>query len=106
MHYVTVRAAPSNPLQDRLAISSHSGPKPSDRTLQFLRGYNLADDLAGDPRKLLAEVEQVVRQEPSAEANYAAAEVAYIGGVKLQRKSDTAGRGTCTPRRLFTPTST
>ena len=83
--------APSNPLQDRLAISSHSGPKPSDRTLQFLRGYNLADDLPGDPRKLLVEVEQIVQKEPSAEANYAAAEVAYIGGVKLQRKSDTAG---------------
>ena len=91
MHYVTARAAPNNPLQDRLSISSHSGPKPSQRTLQFLRSYNLADDLAGDPRKLLAEVDQVVQKEPSPEANYAAAEVAYIGGVKLQRKSDAPG---------------
>ena len=92
-HYVTARTAPENPLQESLAISSHSGPKPSERTLEFLRSYNLADDLAGDPRKLLAQVEQmkIVQREPSPEGNYAAAEVAYIGGVKLQRKSDAAG---------------
>jgi pimeloyl-ACP methyl ester carboxylesterase len=90
-HYVTARGAPDNPLQERLSLSSHGGPKPTERTLQFLRNNNLAEDLAGDPRKLLAKVEEIVQEEPSPEANYAAAEVAYIGGLKLQRKADAAG---------------
>jgi hypothetical protein len=90
-HYVTARATPDNPLQERLSIASHSGPKPTERTLQFLRNYDLTDDPAGDPRKLLMEVEAVVQREPSPDANYAAAEVAYIGGVRLARKADTAG---------------
>jgi pimeloyl-ACP methyl ester carboxylesterase len=91
VHYVTARAAPSNPLEDRLAMSAHGGPKPSQRTLEFLRDYNLLDNPADDPRELLGKVEQIVQQEPSPEANYAAAEIAYIGGVKLQRKADTRG---------------
>lgn len=87
-HYVTARAAPDNPLQQTLSLSARGGPKPSQRTLQFLRSYNLADDLAGDPRQLLARVEAIVQREPSPEANYAAAEMAYIGALKLQRKPD------------------
>jgi pimeloyl-ACP methyl ester carboxylesterase len=89
--YITARAAPDNPLQDQLSLASHSGPKPSQRTLQFLRTYNLADDLASDPRELLADVEAIVQKEPTPEGNYAAAEVAYIGARKLQKKSDAAG---------------
>ncbi len=91
MHYIIARPAPENPLQDRLSLSARGGPKPSPRTMQFLRSYNLDDGLAGDPRALLANVEAIVEREPSPDANYAAAEVAYIGARKLQRKSDTAG---------------
>lgn len=91
MQYITARRAPDNPLQDRLSLTASGGPKPSPRTMQFLRSYDLESDLSADPRTLLAGVEAVARREPSPDANYAAAEVAYIGARKLQQKSDAAG---------------
>ena len=86
--YVTVRSVPHNPLADSLSLFLRKGPQPSDRTVQFLRSYALADELAGDPHVLLGKVQQIVDKEPSPDSVYAIAELAYVGGAKLQAKKD------------------
>ena len=42
---VSLRSVPKSPLIDELNLTSSGGPKPSDRTIQLLRVYNLSDDL-------------------------------------------------------------
>jgi pimeloyl-ACP methyl ester carboxylesterase len=87
-NYVTVRSVPHNPLADSLSLFSRKGPQPSERTVQFLRGYALADELDGDPHKLLEHVQRIVDREPNPDNVYALAELAYVGGAKLQKKKD------------------
>ena len=45
---VSLRSVPKSPLIDELNLASYGGPKPSERTMQLLRVYNLSDDLSGD----------------------------------------------------------
>ncbi len=73
-----LRSAPHNPLTEQLQLNAWGGPKPSDRTAQFLRVYDLTNDLYGDPKELLQKVQTVLEREPSAEKVYAAAELAYL----------------------------
>lgn len=82
--WVTVREAPHNPLSERLMLLSSGGPRPTQRTLTFLRKYDLERQLHETPVKLIGQVQTVIDREPSAEALSAAAELAYIGGVKSQ----------------------
>jgi len=56
--------------------------------MQFVRSYGLADELKGDPRKLLTNVQEIVDRETSPDNVYALAELAYVGGAKLQRNKD------------------
>jgi pimeloyl-ACP methyl ester carboxylesterase len=86
--YVSVRSAPHNPLAESLSLFSKSGPQPSPRTMQFVRTHGLADELKEDPRKLLGNVQEIVDKEPSPNNVYALAELAYVGGAKLQQKKD------------------
>src|SRR5262245_16964690 len=76
--WVTVRDTPRNPLAGTLDLVSRSGPKPTERTLQLLRRYNLADDWHGDRVGLLGRLEQIQQREPARENEYAMAELAYI----------------------------
>lgn len=89
--YVALRGSPLNPLGDRLSLQSRSGPKPSDRTVQFLRSYDLAYDPKAPPRTLLVAVQRILDREPTADGMYAAAELAYIGGKNLQAQKDASG---------------
>jgi len=92
--FVTQRGAPLNPLGLQLSLDSSQGPKPSPRTEQFLRRYDLTFDPKADPRGLLTGVQQVLNREPAPEGLYAAAELAYLGGIKLQaqKQPDDAGK--------------
>jgi pimeloyl-ACP methyl ester carboxylesterase len=83
----TLRSAPHNPLSEQLQLTSRSGPHASDRTQQFLRVYNLDKDLDDDPRKLLDKIQAIIEREPSAENVYVFAEVAYLEGVKAEKKN-------------------
>ena len=76
--WVKVRDTPRNPLAGSLDLLSRNGPKPTDRTIQLLRRYNLEDDLKGDRASLLAKLEEIQRREPDREHEYAMAELAYI----------------------------
>jgi len=76
--WVSLRSTPRNPLTDALGLVAKQGPKPTERTLQLLRRYNLEDKL-GDKPALFAELNAINRREPNREHLYALAELAYIG---------------------------
>ncbi len=87
--WVKVRDTPRNPLAGTLNLLSRGGPKPTDRTMQLLRRYDLDGELHGDRASLLARLEDIQRREPDRENEYAMAEVAYITATpaeKLHRK--------------------
>lgn len=87
--WVTVRDTPRNPLSGTLDLVAPGGPKPTDRTVQLLRRYDLKDDLKGDRAALLSRLEDIQRREPEREHEYAMAEIAYITATqaeKLQRQ--------------------
>jgi len=75
---VVLRPIPQNPLAESLQLLSRGGPKPSDRTVQLLRVYNLSDDLAGNDRTLLDKLQVISDREPSADIAHAIAELAFI----------------------------
>ncbi|HEY5315919.1 MAG TPA: alpha/beta fold hydrolase, partial [Pirellulales bacterium] len=62
----------------------------SDRTLQVLRQYDLTDELVGDPRKLLANLQAIIEREPSAEKLYSFAELSYRAGQRMDPKNERA----------------
>lgn len=86
--YVKIRSAPKNALTDTLQLASWWGPRPSDRTMQLLRKYNLHQDLDGDPKELLADFQKCIDQEPTAEKLHAFAELSYLAAKKEEGKND------------------
>lgn len=87
--WVKVRDTPKNPLAGTLDLVSPGGPKPTARTIQLLRRYDLSGDLKGDRAALLSRLEEIQRREPDREHEYAMAEIAYITATqaeKLQRQ--------------------
>ncbi len=107
--WVKVRDTPKNPLSGTLDLVSHGGPKPTSRTMQLLRRYDLASDLKGDRAALLAKLAEIQRREPDREHEYAMAEIAYITATqaeKLQRQKALEFYGTALThayRYLFEP---
>jgi len=83
--WVALRSTPRNPLSDTLGLLTRQGPKPTARTLQLLRRYDLEDGLKGDRGELLAKLEEIDRREPNREHVYALAELAYVGGKKAEQ---------------------
>ena len=83
---IALRATPKSPLIEQLNLASFSGPRPSQRTIQLLRIYNLGDeDLTGDLRPLLSKMQTINDAEPSAELVHAMSELAFLGGKKAER---------------------
>ncbi|MBI3467897.1 MAG: alpha/beta hydrolase [Planctomycetes bacterium] len=80
----SLRSAPRNPLADQLQLGSWGGPKPSERTTQVLRRYDLLDDLEGDQQKLLDQLQVFVARDPSPENYHAFAELAFLAGKKIE----------------------
>ncbi len=83
--WVTLRATPRNPLTETLGLVTRQGPKPTERTIQLLRRYDLEDDLTEDRASLLARLDQIDQQEPSRMNIYAMAELAYVGAKREER---------------------
>jgi pimeloyl-ACP methyl ester carboxylesterase len=82
--WVALRSTPRNPLSDTLGLLTRQGPKPTPRTVQLLRRYDLEKDLKSDRKVLLARLEEVDAKEPSREHLYALAELAYVGGKRAE----------------------
>lgn len=87
--WVTLRSTPRNPLTDTLGLVTKQGPKPTPRTLQLLRRYDLEKKLNDKPA-LLVELNAINRNEPNRENLYALAEVAYVGAKKADAAHDKA----------------
>ncbi|MBX3424428.1 MAG: alpha/beta fold hydrolase [Pirellulales bacterium] len=82
--WVSLRTTPRNPLTDTLGLVTRQGPKPTERTMQLLRRYDMVGRLQGDRAALLAEIEAIDRREPNREHAYAQAELAYVGAKKAE----------------------
>ena len=85
--WAKLRPNPINPLSYDLRLNSHSGPQPTQQTMQMLRRNALIDHLDGDPELLLAEAQRVANAEPTAEHTYAVAELAYVAAKKVEEKN-------------------
>ena len=83
--WVSVRSAPHNPLTDTLGLLTKQGPKPSERTEQLLRRYDLLEDLGGDRGELLSKINAIDAREPERENLYAIAELAYVGAKRADQ---------------------
>lgn len=80
--YLTVRPKPRNPLTDSLNLFASSDPKPTFRTTQLLRRYDLAKEQQQNSPVVLVNLEQEIAQEPSPDKIYSYAEVAYLDGTR------------------------
>jgi len=83
--WVSLRATPRNPLTETLGLLTKQGPKPTERTIQLLRRYNLEKDLEGDRTAILARLSKIDAQSPQREHAYAQAELAYVGAKQAER---------------------
>jgi len=91
--WVRVRDTPHNPLAGPLNLVSRKGPKPTKRTMQLLRRYNLADQWGGDRKELLAQLEEIQQREPDRENEYAMAELAYVTAKEAENLPEMLHRG-------------
>jgi pimeloyl-ACP methyl ester carboxylesterase len=91
--WVKVRDTPRNPLAGPLNLVSRKGPKPTPRTMQLLRRYNLAERWDGDRVELITRLEQIQQEEPDREHEYAMAELAYITAKEAEMLPDMFHRG-------------
>jgi hypothetical protein len=82
---VSLRKCPRSELVEQFQLTAWSGPQPTDRTLQFLRVYDLVEDLKGDPQVLMQKVHGVIEREPSPDKVYAIAELGYIQAKRVER---------------------
>ena len=83
--WVALRTTPRNPLTDTLGLLTRQGPKPTERTIQLLRRYDLEDELAEERASLLARLDQIDQQEPNRIHAYAMAELAYVGAKREEQ---------------------
>ncbi len=81
--WVSLRSTPRNPLSDTLGLVTRTGPKPTTRTVQLLRRYDL-EKKQGDRAALLTELNEINRREPNRENIYALSELAYVGAKRAE----------------------
>ncbi|MEZ6047076.1 MAG: hypothetical protein R3C11_16145 [Planctomycetaceae bacterium] len=77
---VKVRTVPQNPLTDKLKLSAWRGPKPSERTTQTLRRYDLVDSGGNPLPESLQGLMQYYEKSPKQETCYAISELSYLAG--------------------------
>jgi pimeloyl-ACP methyl ester carboxylesterase len=83
--WVALRSTPRNPLTQSLGLLTKQGAKPTERTVQLLRRYNLEGKLQEDRNELLAKLGEIEEKSPNREHLYAQAELAYVGGKQAER---------------------
>lgn len=63
-------------------------PEPSSRTVQLLRLYELTEESDPDPQVQLEKFGQALAAEPTPEKVFAFAELAYLGGLRLEAEDE------------------
>jgi pimeloyl-ACP methyl ester carboxylesterase len=86
--WVVLRAVPANQLATRLNLFSRRGPRPTERTLQVLRKYDLQENGRPKSDSVLGELQAILVREPSPEQLYSFAELAYLSA----RNHEMSGR--------------
>ncbi|MBN2291388.1 MAG: hypothetical protein JXM70_03120 [Pirellulales bacterium] len=74
-------------MTETLMVFSDKGPKPTERTQQLLRVYNLTDDFHNNPQVLLEKLQAIIEREPSIDKLHAFAELSYICARKVENSS-------------------
>ena len=89
--WIKLRSVPTDPLSEPLRLMSWYGPRPTARTEQWLRRYDLVEYL-DDPSELYERAQLIVNDNRSAENVYVLAELAYIAGKQAEssRQEETA----------------
>lgn len=82
--WVSVRETPHNPFATRFDQLTSRGPRPSPRTQQLLRKYNLLGQLKGDRGALIAQIDDLKTPATCSEHHYAMAELAYLGATQAK----------------------
>jgi pimeloyl-ACP methyl ester carboxylesterase len=85
--WVKLREKPHNPLTERFKISTDDKIKPSSRTQQVLRLYDLTDALDGKPEKLITQLQIIAQQEPNLETIHALSEICYLAARKCEKSN-------------------
>ena len=89
-NYLSVRKVPRNPLAAPLQLFSSSGPRPTERTEQLLRRFDLHEQQAKNSPIVLVNLEQQIEENPDPEKIYSFAELAYLDGQKALAANDDA----------------
>jgi len=82
--YVTRRSKPLNVLANPLKLLSRGGPKPTPRTEQLLRRYDLVNLQKQKPEIALTKLEQEIKADPNPDKICSYAELAYLHGRRLE----------------------
>ena len=79
-----LRKTPRNPLAAQINLAARSGPRPTERTQQFLRRFDLTQLHDEDPVQALRTLIEMVTTDPTLETTYVIAELAYIEGERTK----------------------
>src|SRR5262245_55744437 len=82
--YVTRRDKPLNVLANPLKLLARSGPKPTPRTKQLLRQYDLLVLQDKKPEIALTKLEQEIKADPDPDKICSYAELSYVHGRRLE----------------------
>ena len=82
--WVSVRTTPKNPLAHQLDMFNPHGSRPTERTQQLLRRYDLTSQLDGDRNGVIAQVGNLASPQSRHEHEYAMAELAYLGAKRME----------------------
>jgi pimeloyl-ACP methyl ester carboxylesterase/tetratricopeptide (TPR) repeat protein len=84
--YVTLRDKPRNVLTDPLKLLARGGRKPTARTQQLLRRYDLVNLQSKKPAQALTKLEQEIKLDPNPDKICSYAELAYLEGQRLEEQ--------------------
>jgi pimeloyl-ACP methyl ester carboxylesterase len=88
--YVKEREQPLNVLAGPLGLLGRGGPRPTPRTLQLLRRYDLVGRQKDQPQVALASLQKEIAADPSPDSICSYAELAYLEGQRLETAKNRA----------------
>ena len=89
--WIRARTTPHTPLAEQLQLTSWSGPKPTARTLQWLRRYDLVNSLDDDePKDFIDSVHAIVQKQETAENIYSLSELAFLVAKRVEHEKQIA----------------
>src|SRR5687768_14528178 len=85
--YVTLRDRPQNVLANPLRLIARGGPRPTERTLQLLRRYDLLGLQEKSPQVTLTKLQQQIAADPDPDKICSFAELSYIAGQRFESQN-------------------